>query len=130
MSIIMKLLFFSSSQHWFSIRLMSLSVIRELGSMKQQFRFFRRTSEADLTLQWIKECMENTKWWIRIQSSMVIEDDILDYALQYRRKENAGQIVLLSNDVTVKIKSMAKVTHFLDISFETILLLSLSYFFI
>ncbi|KAL9317763.1 hypothetical protein ACSQ67_014280 [Phaseolus vulgaris] len=114
------------------------SVIRELGCMKQQFRLFRTTSEASLALEWIKECMEKTRWWIHIQSSMeecrltvptlsaspqtqfvgfrisnkcsspAVEDHILDCALQYRTKENVGQLVLLSHDVTLKIKSMAK----------------------
>ncbi|TKY51537.1 FHA domain-containing protein PS1 [Spatholobus suberectus] len=120
-------------------------VIRELGSMKQQFRILRRTSEASLALEWIEECMEKTRWWIQIQSSMeecrltaptapaspqthfieeswafpgfksskecvspTLEDHTLDCALQYRRKENVGQLVLLSDDVTLKIKSMAK----------------------
>lgn len=100
-----------------------LLVIRELGSMKQQFRIFRRTSEAALALEWIEECMEKeiTKWWIHVQGSMeecrlitsrTVEDHILDFALQYRRKENVGQTVLLSDDATLKIKSMAKVPHF------------------
>jgi len=114
--------------------------------MKQQFRLFRTTSEASLALEWIKECMEKTRWWIHIQSSMeecrltvptlsaspqnlfveeswafpgfrisnkcvspAVEDHILDCALQYSIKENVGQLVLLSHDVTLKIKSMAKV---------------------
>ncbi|RDX97875.1 FHA domain-containing protein PS1, partial [Mucuna pruriens] len=106
-------------------------VIRELSSMKQQFRIFRRSSEASLALEWIEECMEKTRWWIHIQSSMeecmltaptspqtkfiedswafpTVEDHILDCALQYRRKDNVGQFVLLSDNVTLKIKSMAK----------------------
>ncbi|KAG4919276.1 hypothetical protein JHK85_057557 [Glycine max] len=47
-----------------------LQVIRELGSMKQQFRILRTTSEASLALEWIEECLEKTRWWIHIQSSM------------------------------------------------------------
>jgi len=47
-----------------------MSVIRELGSMKQQFRILRTTSEASLALEWIEECLEKTRWWIHIQSSM------------------------------------------------------------
>ena len=123
-----------------------MSVIRELGSMKQKFRIFRTTSEASLALEWIEECLEKTRWWIHIQSSMEefrltalthhaspqtrfieeswafpglntlkkcaspkVEDHILDSALQYGRKENVGQLVLLSSDVSLKIKSMAKV---------------------
>ena len=113
--------------------------------MRRQFRIFRRISEASLALEWIEECMANTKWWIHIQSSMeecrlitptppaspqtqfieeiafpgpkgseeiaspTGEDDILDCALLYRRKENNRQLVLLSDDVPLKIKSMAEV---------------------
>ncbi|QCE07987.1 nuclear inhibitor of protein phosphatase 1 [Vigna unguiculata] len=114
------------------------SVIRELGCMKQQFRLFRRTLEATLALEWIKECMEKTSWWIHIMeeecrltvptlsaspqtqfveeswafpgftTSPAVEDNILEFALQYRKKENVGQLVLLSHDVTLKVKSMAK----------------------
>ncbi|XP_027367744.1 FHA domain-containing protein PS1-like isoform X2 [Abrus precatorius] len=88
-------------------------VIRELNSMKQQLRIFRRTSEASLALEFIEECMEKTRRWIHIQSSKecaspTVENHILDCALQYRRKENVGQLVLLSDDVSLKIKSMAK----------------------
>ncbi|XP_045826958.1 FHA domain-containing protein PS1 isoform X1 [Trifolium pratense] len=86
------------------------SVIRELGSIKQQFGIFRKTSEADLALKWIEECMENTEWWIHIIDCAfpMVEDHILDCALEYKRKDNVGQIVLLSDDIILKIKSMAK----------------------
>ncbi|KAK4279765.1 hypothetical protein QN277_011488 [Acacia crassicarpa] len=40
--------------------------------------------------------------------SPTAEDHILDYVLTYRRKQNDGQFVLLSDDVTLKIKSMAE----------------------
>ncbi|KAK7270368.1 hypothetical protein RIF29_23452 [Crotalaria pallida] len=102
-------------------------VIRELDNMKRQhFSIFRRTSQASLALEWIEECMENTEWWIHIQGAMeehmliaptppaasprtqFVEDHILDLALLYRRTENDGQLVLLSDDVTLKIKSMAE----------------------
>ncbi|KAF7820056.1 FHA domain-containing protein PS1 [Senna tora] len=122
-------------------------VIKELDTMKRQFSFFRRTSEASMALEWIEECMVNTKWWIQVQSSMedgrsmaptppatpqtqfseegwtsllsshkssteivspTAEDHILDCALLYRRKQSDGQLVLLSNDATLKIKSMAE----------------------
>ncbi|XP_028805777.1 FHA domain-containing protein PS1 isoform X2 [Neltuma alba] len=122
-------------------------VIKELDSMKRQFSFFRRPSEASLALEWIEECMMKTKWWIHVQSSIeegmliaptppatppaqfdeegwnlylsshkssmeivspTAEDHILDYVLTYRRKQNDGQFVLLSDDVTLKIKSMAE----------------------
>ncbi|CAI8604237.1 unnamed protein product [Vicia faba] len=86
------------------------SVIRELGSMKQQIGVFRRIPEATKALEWIEECLGKTKWWIHILDCAfpIIEDQILDCALQYRSKDNAGQLVLLSDDITLKIKSMAK----------------------
>ncbi|KAK2457754.1 forkhead-associated (FHA) domain-containing protein [Trifolium repens] len=86
------------------------SVIRELGSIKQQFGIFRKTSEANLALKWIEECMGNTKWWIHIIDCAfpMVEDHILDCALEYRRKYNVGHVVLLSDDIVLKIKSMAK----------------------
>ncbi|XP_054803407.1 FHA domain-containing protein PS1 isoform X2 [Prosopis cineraria] len=40
--------------------------------------------------------------------SPTTEDHILDYVLTHRRKQNDGQFVLLSDDVTLKIKSMAE----------------------
>ncbi|XP_048226788.1 FHA domain-containing protein PS1 isoform X2 [Ricinus communis] len=130
-------------------------VIRELDSLKRRGSLFRRTTEADLVLQWIEECMVKTKWWIHVQSSVedgrataptppvspvsrfsegsggflcgtrssasfsaygslldiispTAEDHILDYALSYRKAHSDGQLVLLSNDVTLKIKAMAE----------------------
>ncbi|CAK8573239.1 unnamed protein product [Lathyrus sativus] len=86
------------------------SVIRELGSMKQRIGVFRRISETTLALEWIEECMGKTKWWIHIldYAFPIVEDQILDCALQYRRKDNAGQLVLLSDDVNLKIKSISE----------------------
>ncbi|KMT20061.1 hypothetical protein BVRB_1g000800 [Beta vulgaris subsp. vulgaris] len=40
--------------------------------------------------------------------SPTIEDHVLDYALSFRRNKNDGQLVLLSNDITLKIKAMAE----------------------
>ncbi|XP_021760453.1 FHA domain-containing protein PS1-like [Chenopodium quinoa] len=36
------------------------------------------------------------------------EDHVLDYALSFRKNKNDGQLVLLSNDITLKIKAMAE----------------------
>ncbi|XP_021849410.1 FHA domain-containing protein PS1 [Spinacia oleracea] len=36
------------------------------------------------------------------------EDHVLDYALSFRRNKNEGQLVLLSDDITLKIKAMAE----------------------
>lgn len=41
--------------------------------------------------------------------SPTAEDYTLDYALLYRKIKNDGRIVLLSDDVTLKIKAMAEV---------------------
>ncbi|XP_059454031.1 FHA domain-containing protein PS1 isoform X2 [Corylus avellana] len=40
--------------------------------------------------------------------SPTAEDHILDYALLYRRMKNDGRLILLSDDVTMKIKAMAE----------------------
>jgi len=42
--------------------------------------------------------------------SPTAEDHVLDYALCFRRAQNDGQLVLLSNDITLKIKAMAEVS--------------------
>ncbi|KAJ7973949.1 FHA domain-containing protein PS1 [Quillaja saponaria] len=111
-------------------------VIRELDCMKQRGSLFRRTTEVSLVLEWIEECMVQTKWWIHVQSSAedekliaptpkgtsmlfsphsslmeifspTAEDHIVDCAILYEKKNNE-QLVLLSNDVTLKIKAMAE----------------------
>ncbi|XP_050212972.1 FHA domain-containing protein PS1 [Mercurialis annua] len=119
-------------------------VIRELDSLKQRGSLFRRTTEAELALKWIEDCMMKEKWWIHVQSSTediraiaptppaspvlrfsdgswgfpfgnlheivspTAEDCILENAVSYRKRINEGQLVLLSNDVTLKIKAMAE----------------------
>ncbi|KAJ6764013.1 TRANSMEMBRANE PROTEIN 18 [Salix purpurea] len=40
--------------------------------------------------------------------SPTAEDHILEYALSYRKMNRDGQLILLSNDVTLKIKAMAE----------------------
>lgn len=40
--------------------------------------------------------------------SPAAEDHVLDYTLRFRTMKNDGQLVLLSNDVTMKIKAMAE----------------------
>lgn len=44
------------------------------------------------------------------------EDHILDYALVFRKMKDDRRLILLSNDVTMKIKAMAEVTIYLFIS--------------
>ncbi|BAU01899.1 FHA domain-containing protein [Vigna angularis] len=41
-------------------------------------------------------------------ASPTLEDHILDFALLYRRNQNDGQVVLLSEDIPLKIKCMAE----------------------
>lgn len=123
-----------------------ISVIRELDCLNRRGSLFRRTTEASLALEWIEECMLNTRWWIHVQSSIeegeqtaptppasphshftesnggfpfwttssasfspTSEDHIIDYALFNRRLYNNGQLTLVSNDLSLKIKAMAEV---------------------
>ncbi|CAI9114709.1 OLC1v1015490C2 [Oldenlandia corymbosa var. corymbosa] len=127
-------------------------VIRELEHMNKHCYLFRRNTVVSSALQWIKGCMENTEWWIRVQSSAkdaeqiaptprtwplpqtseekekfsassvpsspfgsfleiltpTAEDHILDCALSIRNTLPKGQLVLLSDDVSLKIKAMAE----------------------
>ncbi|KAK3024820.1 hypothetical protein RJ639_042825 [Escallonia herrerae] len=128
-------------------------VVRELDCMKRRSSLFSRTAEASSALQWIEECMMNTKWWIHVQSTIeegrpfaptppsspvsqfseetggayplgsvpfsvcgslldivspTAEDHILECALLFKKVKNDGQLVLLSDDVTLKIKAMAE----------------------
>ncbi|XP_022135216.1 FHA domain-containing protein PS1 isoform X2 [Momordica charantia] len=129
-------------------------VIRELDCLRRHGSLFRKTTEAASILQWIEDCMVQTRWWIHVQSSdeggrppatspatprspytegsqsllwrtassiqsitqrsfmevlsPTAEDHILECALHFRRGVNHGQLVLLSDDVTLKIKAMAE----------------------
>ncbi|KAK7364599.1 hypothetical protein VNO80_13336 [Phaseolus coccineus] len=58
---------------------------------------FSEESETSLSYQ---KCVEI--------ASPTVEDHILDFALLYRRNQNDGQVVLLSEDITLKIKCMAE----------------------
>lgn len=50
-----------------------------------------------------------SRWSLMDLVSPTAEDHILDCALLHRKMKNDGQLVLLSNDVTLKIKAMAEV---------------------
>ncbi|KAF3595214.1 hypothetical protein DY000_02022681 [Brassica cretica] len=62
----------------------------------------------------------DTKWWIQLQSlseetkatpqsnGSTSEDQVLECALLYRNRNISEKLVLLSNDVTLKIKAMAE----------------------
>ncbi|ONH90442.1 hypothetical protein PRUPE_8G054200 [Prunus persica] len=49
-----------------------------------------------------------SRWSLMDLVSPTAEDHILDCALLHRKMKNDGQLVLLSNDVTLKIKAMAE----------------------
>ncbi|KAL0351386.1 UNVERIFIED_CONTAM: FHA domain-containing protein PS1 [Sesamum calycinum] len=101
-------------------------VVRELDCMLRRGSFFTRMTEVSAALQWIEECMAVAKWWIHIQSSadesQLIpptppasphwssedKDHILECALFFKQTRKNGQLVLLSDDVTLKIKAMAE----------------------
>lgn len=127
-------------------------------------------TEAASILQWIEDCMAQTRWWIHVQSSEegvppltppvtpqssytegssqslfwrtssiqsikqrtfmealspTPEDHILDCAFYFRRGLKHGQqLVLISDNVTLKIKAMAEVlfslllfSYFISIEF-------------
>ncbi|KAF5189325.1 Fha domain-containing protein ps1 [Thalictrum thalictroides] len=126
-------------------------VIRELVFLKRRGSLFGRATEVTSVLQWIEQCMVETKWWIHVQKTMeesrsiaptppasphlsswlseassgvfgrspwgsseeivspTAEDHILDCALLFKRiKKDHGQLVLLSDDISLKIKAMAE----------------------
>ncbi|KAK1403659.1 hypothetical protein POM88_003264 [Heracleum sosnowskyi] len=124
-------------------------VIRELDCMKRRGYLFTRTTEISSALQWIEDCMINTKWWIHVESLMeegrhltpspspslstsegeidfpfstlfpafpkfleIVSptpgDHILECALLNRRMKNDENLVILSDDVSLKIKAMAE----------------------
>ncbi|VFQ66049.1 unnamed protein product [Cuscuta campestris] len=89
-------------------------VIRELECMKSGASFLTRTTEVSSALEWVENCVKNTKWWIHVQSSdkaasTNAEDHILEYALSQRKINNSQKrLVLLSDDLSLKIRSMAE----------------------
>ncbi|CAA6663821.1 unnamed protein product [Spirodela intermedia] len=112
-------------------------VIRELDCLRRREGLFRKTPRVSPVLQWIEECMVKTSWWIHVQSSMesmpaaptppatpqappppalglteilspTADDHILDCAFLFRGIKNDGQLVLLTNEVSLKIKAMAE----------------------
>ncbi|WZZ71344.1 hypothetical protein YC2023_082714 [Brassica napus] len=98
------------------------TVLRELNDTKRTWSLlFRRRAEiASSALDWIQECIVDTKWWIQLQSlseetkatpqsnGSTSEDQVLECALLCRNRNISENLVLLSNDVTLKIKAMAE----------------------
>ncbi|XP_078441064.1 forkhead-associated (FHA) domain-containing protein [Wolffia australiana] len=111
-------------------------VIRELDCVRRREGLFRRAKKVSPVLQWIEESMVKTSWWIHVQSSAeevptamtppaktetegaapglaeilspTADDHILDCAFHFGRIKNDGQLVLLTNQVSLKIKAMAE----------------------
>ncbi|CAN6899272.1 unnamed protein product [Brassica oleracea var. botrytis] len=106
------------------------SLLRELNETKRNWNLLlrRRAEIASSALDWIEECKVNTKWWIQLQSlseetkataaptppvtpqsnGSTSDDQVLECALLYRNLNIYENLVLLSNDVTLKIKAMAE----------------------
>ncbi|KAG2306850.1 hypothetical protein Bca4012_084193 [Brassica carinata] len=98
------------------------TVLRELKETKRTWSLlFRRRAEiASSALDWIQACIADTKSWIQLQSlseetkvtpqsnGPTSEDQVLACALLYRNRNISQKLVLLSNDVTLKIKAMAE----------------------
>ncbi|WZZ08521.1 hypothetical protein YC2023_094442 [Brassica napus] len=106
------------------------TVLRELNETKRTWNLLlrRRAEIASSALDWIEECKVNTKWWIQLQSlseetkatasptppvtpqsnGSTSDDQVLECALLYRNLNIYENLVLLSNDVTLKIKAMAE----------------------
>ncbi|KAI3785560.1 hypothetical protein L1987_44680 [Smallanthus sonchifolius] len=86
-------------------------VVNELMDIKSQDSFFKR-KKVSLALKWIEECMMNTRWWIHmddeiVHSSMAVPE-VLEIALHLHKQVTDKKIIILSNDLTLKIKAMAE----------------------
>lgn len=100
--------------------------MRELDSLKNKSSLFGRKPESASVLEWIEEAMMlDSKWWIRIQSTSEEEErsiaptaeaHALDYALFIRRTNTNAHTVLLTNDISLKIKAMAEVLSLATVS--------------
>lgn len=82
--------------------------------LKSQYAFYKRsTVKASLALQWIDELTVNTSWWIHMDDEILhssqAETEVLQSALHLRKEITEGKTIILSNDLTLKIKAMAEV---------------------
>ncbi|KAK1433582.1 hypothetical protein QVD17_10494 [Tagetes erecta] len=83
----------------------STAVPEELMDIKSQDSFFKRSSKkVSSTLKWIDECLMNTT---RFHSSTAAPE-VLEIALHLRKEITDQKIVILSNNLTLKIKAMAE----------------------
>ncbi|XP_071712610.1 uncharacterized protein [Rutidosis leptorrhynchoides] len=75
------------------------TVIRELMYIKSQGNIVARNTErVSLALKWIDECIANTE----------LEFEVVETALHLRKEVTDRKIIILSNDLTLKIKAMAE----------------------
>ncbi|KVI06556.1 Forkhead-associated (FHA) domain-containing protein [Cynara cardunculus var. scolymus] len=88
-------------------------VMRELMDIKGQDDIPKKsTKKVSLALKWIDECMVDTKWWIHVDDEILhsseAELEVLETALHLCKKITDRKIIILSNDLTLKIKAMAE----------------------
>ncbi|KAI3458655.1 hypothetical protein Pfo_015318 [Paulownia fortunei] len=111
-------------------------VVRDELDMFRSGSRFTKTTKVSAAFQWIKECVDIAKWWIHVRSSAeegtedkgassvgsilycpyslqeivtpTAADYILEFVLSLKRTSNDGKLVLLSDDVTLRIEAMAE----------------------
>lgn len=84
-------------------------VLKELMDIKGQHDLFNRTTKkVSLALKWLEECRITTRWWIHMDDEIEKESSVLESVIQLCKEIKDGKIVILSNDVSLKIESMAK----------------------
>lgn len=92
------------------------SVLKELKEIKRQHDhdlFNITTKKVSLALKWIDECMMTTKWWIHMEDDEIeTEIKVLETAIQLCKESKDRKVIILSNDVSLKITSMAEVSLF------------------
>ncbi|XP_071728228.1 uncharacterized protein [Rutidosis leptorrhynchoides] len=88
-------------------------VIRELMNIQCQDIILKRNAEkVSLALKWIEECMARTRWWIHMDDEIIrssdLESEVLETAIRLRTEITDRNIIILSNNLTLKIKAMAE----------------------
>nr|XP_043617313.1 uncharacterized protein LOC122589136 [Erigeron canadensis] len=89
------------------------AVMRELMDIEIQDTFLKTsTKKATLALNWVEECMESTKWWIHMDDEILLspeaEPHVLETALLLREELTDQKVIILSNDLNLKIKAMSE----------------------
>ncbi|MFS7972472.1 putative transcription factor interactor and regulator FHA-SMAD family [Helianthus anomalus] len=88
------------------------TVVRELMDIESQDNFFNRSAKkASLALEWIDECMMNTSQWIHMDDddeTVCRSSTVLEIALRLREEDSDQKIIILSDNLTLKIKAMAE----------------------